>query len=198
MSFDQYVAAMLVAGAFIFLVPTPRRRKRKNRTVNSKSSRSPRQAKTTISRQGKKQETHAVTLSDAELAIARFDALSCPARRFGLLRSVNHFTFEELILSAYERKGYKVIRNKKYTGDGGIDGKVVINGNTVLIQAKRYSGAISRIDVSKFGHLCIGENTSGLFIHTGTTPKSVWKEIKQLHPQIEIVSGQRLLKLLEI
>ena len=197
-TFEQYVYCILVAGAIVYLYPSKRRRKRNKKAAKVNKLRDRLQTKKTITRPDKKLKMHAITLSDAKLAIRRFDALTCPAQRFGFLRSINHFTFEELILSAYERKGYKVIRNEKYTGDGGIDGKVVIDGSTVLIQAKRYSGAISRIDVSQFGHICISEKTTGLFIHTGTTPKSVWKEVNQLHPQIEIISGERLLKTLEL
>ncbi|MCS5932703.1 restriction endonuclease [Klebsiella pneumoniae subsp. pneumoniae] len=32
--------------------------------------------------------------------------------------------FEELLLEGFEAHGFRTIRNKRYTGDGGIDGQV--------------------------------------------------------------------------
>ncbi|WP_407233716.1 restriction endonuclease [Escherichia coli] len=31
--------------------------------------------------------------------------------------------FEELLLEGFEAHGFRTIRNKRYTGDGGIDGR---------------------------------------------------------------------------
>ncbi|WP_192840691.1 restriction endonuclease, partial [Enterobacter hormaechei] len=42
------------------------------------------------------------------------------------LRKIDPFVFEELLLEGFEAHGFRTIRNKRYTGDGGIDGQVII------------------------------------------------------------------------
>ncbi|WP_416409812.1 restriction endonuclease [Agrobacterium rosae] len=39
---------------------------------------------------------------------------------------MDHLTFEELLLEAFERRGHVVQRNASYSGDGGLDGSVVM------------------------------------------------------------------------
>lgn len=117
------------------------------------------------------------------------------ARIFAYLRKVDPFVFEELLLYAYKLKGYQVIRNKKYTGDGGIDGKVIApNGTKYLIQAKRYSSHINPAHVSEFENLVQKSrwSDSGLFIHTGKTGGKSWESAAI----IEIISGKRLIEIL--
>lgn len=102
--------------------------------------------------------------------------------------------FEELLLESFERCGFRVIRNHRYTGDGGIDGKVMIEGAVWLIQAKRYATAIRPEQVSAFNSLCRARNCRGLFIHTGRTgPQS--RGFIDSNSHIEIISGRRLLAL---
>lgn len=194
MNIDSYWLGVGVLGAVLFLWPRSRRRRgfcrfRPRRHVRTRPPHADRRLSP--------QRTHAVTQQDARLALAKFDQLSHPGSRFLLLRGINHFVFEELILTALERKGHLVIRNARYTGDGGIDGRVMLQGKPVLIQAKRYKGNISRTDVAAFGHQCLQHNTTGLFVHTGKTPKATWHDLRTLHPQVQIISGERLLNLLE-
>ena len=42
------------------------------------------------------------------------------------LRKINPFVFEELILSVIEDSNIRVYRNRRYTGDGGVDGMIKI------------------------------------------------------------------------
>ena len=58
-------------------------------------------------------------------------------QKIAYLRKIDPFVFEELLLEGFERRGFEVIRNRRYTGDGGIDGRVKIDGQTWLVQAKR-------------------------------------------------------------
>ena len=110
---------------------------------------------------------------------------------FSYLRKIDPFVFEELILHTFKMKGFKIKRNKKYTGDGGIDGKVVINNQLYLIQAKRYSNFINPRHIENFASLCKSYNTKGFFIHTGKTgPES--KNITKQFKNIEIISGSKL------
>lgn len=110
------------------------------------------------------------------------------------LRQINPFVFEEMILTAIKAQGHSITRNKRYTGDGGIDGQCNINGVDYLIQAKRYSNHINPAHVIEFAGICKRRNKKGLFVHTGKTgakSKQVAKNTK-----IEMISGQRLLNLL--
>ena len=83
------------------------------------------------------------------------------------LKKIDPFVFEELLLTCFKEAGFKIKRNRRYTGDGGIDGKVWINGRQNLIQAKRYKSYIKKSHVQEFIDLCDKRKKDGLFIHTG-------------------------------
>lgn len=114
---------------------------------------------------------------------------------YARLRAMDPLAFEELLLEAFERRGHRVTRNRRYTGDGGVDGEVIIDGERWLIQAKRYRDAIRPEHVWNFAQLCAARRQRGLFIHTGRTG-GMSRAIGDRATGIEIVSGQRLLALL--
>ncbi len=117
-----------------------------------------------------------------------------PDVQMGYLRRVNPFVFEEMVLTAIRKKGHSIVRNKRYTGDGGIDGRCTINGVEYLIQAKRYSGHINPAHVQDFSFICQRRGKKGLFVHTGKTgPKS--RKVAR-DTRLEMISGDRLLNLL--
>lgn len=122
---------------------------------------------------------------------------SGPQRQFGYLRSksVDPFVFEEAILTALKRRKVNILRNERYTGDGGVDGKAWVNGKLVLIQAKLYSGHISAQHVKDFVGLCDKQKSFGLFVHTGRTG-ALSREVVMSNRNIDIVSGKRVLDLL--
>ncbi len=123
--------------------------------------------------------------------------ISCetPQEKFYQLRKTNPFVFEEMILTALKNKGHKIKRNKRYTGDGGIDGQVFIDKKHYLIQAKRYRTHINPAHVNEFISLCNKRGSHGLFVHTGKTGA---KSKDTAHnTNLEIVSGTRLLNLLD-
>ncbi|WP_429871419.1 restriction endonuclease [Escherichia coli] len=105
------------------------------------------------------------------------------------------FTFEELLLEGFESHGFSIIRNKRYTGDGGIDGQVIIGKHRYLIQAKRYRGHIALQHVQEFDTLLKRHNCRGLFCHTGKTGAAS-KAVSFASDRMEIISGQRLIDLL--
>ena len=114
--------------------------------------------------------------------------------KFAYLRRINPYVFEELVLLAFEKKGYKVIRNKRYSGDGGLDGQVVIDGKRIPIQAKRYRTHIRKEHVEAFSFLVDKKKVPyGLFVHTGRTGKG---SNTFNYPNIRMVSGDKLLELL--
>lgn len=108
------------------------------------------------------------------------------------LRKINPFVFEELILYCFKKEGYKVYYNKRYTGDGGIDGKVKINGKVRLIQDKRYTGYVNKEHIRKFNELCLNKNTYGYFIHTGKTGEGI-QAVQSEFPAITVISGKNLI-----
>ncbi|EIC1200977.1 restriction endonuclease, partial [Escherichia coli] len=117
------------------------------------------------------------------------------ARRLKYLRKISPYVFEELLLLAFEQQGMPVIRNPSYSGDGGLDGQVVIGGECWLIQAKRYGRTIRPAHIDAFGELLRRKGCRGFFIHTGRTG-NISRARLTLWPDIELISGQRLLQLL--
>ena len=83
----------------------------------------------------------------------KLNSLPGDGQRLTYLRKISPYVFEELLLSAFERQGLTVVRNASYSGDGGLDGQVIIDGEHWLIQAKRYSRAVSPAHVEDFDRL---------------------------------------------
>ena len=116
------------------------------------------------------------------------------ARTIGYLRKIDPFIYEEMILSILKMQGYKIYRNKKYTGDGGIDGKFKFKGKLYYIQAKRYKSYITKSHVLEFTNLIEKNKVKGLFVHTGKTGKGS-KEFKS--DTLHFVSGNDMVLFLK-
>lgn len=113
------------------------------------------------------------------------DRLQPPQLLYTRLRAMDPLAFEELLLESFERRCYKVIRNRRYTGDGAI----------WFIQAKRYADTVRPEHVAAFEALCRARRKRGLFIHTGRSgPQS--RAVVAQGSSIEILSGRALLSLL--
>lgn len=111
------------------------------------------------------------------------------ARRLGYLRSIDPLVFEELVLEAFQRDNYPIRRNHRYSGDGGLDGRVYMDSGWWAIQCKRYQGAVHKAHIEQFREDAIREGCiGGVFLHTGKTPKNG----KQLSQGVTIISGSRL------
>jgi restriction system protein len=108
-----------------------------------------------------------------------------------ILRKMNPYAFEELLLTCCQNQGWKIERNFRYTGDGGLDGRVTIAGRLYLIQAKRYCGYINLKHILDFNQVIQQEKAyGGFFIHTGKTGKSAKELLREY--RISLLSGQRL------
>jgi restriction system protein len=109
------------------------------------------------------------------------------------LRKINPYIFEELILTAIEDSNVRIIRNTRYSGDGGVDGIFKTKKGNVLIQCKRYSSYISHWDVEK---LCTSVKKDnyymGIFVHTGKTGGKS-KDVMKLEGNILFISGSTLI-----
>ena len=132
----------------------------------------------------------AITISE----IVGKDAQETFARRIAYLRKLDPLVFEELVLDAFQKEGWLVQRNTRYSGDGGIDGRIFQKGTWWGIQCKRYKGAIKTDHVKQFVSNLHKENLEcGFFVHTGRTPAGV----NLLSEQVTILSGHKLIRLLE-
>lgn len=147
----------------------------------------------------RKKNRHAKKQQSAERIIRTIHSMDNPAQKIAYLRKVDPYAFEELVMTLLQRKGFVIGRNKRYSGDGGLDGRFEHNRQLWLIQAKRYSHRIKQEHVCAFASLLKENNCSGgIFVHTGTTPASVRDYVKTCaSPQIEIISGDRLLNLFD-
>ena len=118
-----------------------------------------------------------------------------PERTIGYLRSVDPFVFEELVLLSFRKAGYRIRRNRRYTGDGGIDGRMSKGSRRWLLQMKRYGGHIDAADVRAFAGLCREHGACGAFVHTGRTGGAARDAVREAE-NVFIVSGERLWRLI--
>jgi len=118
------------------------------------------------------------------------------ARRMNYLRQIDPLVFEELVLSALELRGIVVLRNRRYTGDGGIDGRCRMPGVGWLgIQAKRYGQHVDAEHVRAFCAEVRAQGLAGgLFVHCGRTGAMSYQALRDA--QVQLVSGNTLLALL--
>jgi len=114
---------------------------------------------------------------------------------YARLRAMDALAFEELLLESFAAFGFKIVRNARYSGDGGIDGQVLIAGEVWLIQAKRYAGPIRPEHVHAFATLCAARGKRGFLVHTGRTGPLSRAHLDQA-PHLTIISGRTLLDLL--
>ena len=104
---------------------------------------------------------------------------------------MNLYAFEELLLTCCQEQGWKIERNFRYTGDGGLDGRVTITGRLYLIQAKRYRGYINPKHILDFYQIIQREKAyGGFFIHSGKTGELAKELLREYG--ISLLSGQRL------
>ena len=131
-----------------------------------------------------------IRLAERVLKRLRSGEVQLP-KALGILRKMNPYAFEELLLTCCHEQGWKIQRNFKYTGDGGLDGRVTIAGRLYLIQAKRYRGYINPKHIRDFDQVIQGEQAhGGFFIHTGKTGELARELLRDY--QISLLSGQRL------
>lgn len=114
---------------------------------------------------------------------------------YARLRAMDPLAFEELVVEASERRGHRVVRSARYGGDGGVDGEVVIEGERVPLQIKRYRSAIRPERARDFASVCRAQRARGLVIHAGRTGDASRAAVANA-PHIEIVSGDGLVDLL--
>ncbi|PHV35988.1 restriction endonuclease [Janthinobacterium sp. BJB304] len=128
-------------------------------------------------------------------AVRQFTGEGYAARCLAYLRSVDPLVFEEVVLSALEDAGLFILRNQRYSGDGGIDGKVWLPGHGwYAVQSKRYGGHVNHQHVAAFGEaICHHGVGAGLFLHTGRSGAAVYPHLARSN--VVLVSGASLVQL---
>lgn len=136
---------------------------------------------------------HINKIRDARRIYKKINAIENPNEGWliSYLRKIDPYVFEELILYSFKQKGWHIKRNKRYSGDGGIDGRIRKGKEKYIIQAKRYTEYINIEHVKNFIKICRTNKTEGMFIHTGKTGKET-KELLKTNPQIKLISGMAL------
>lgn len=121
--------------------------------------------------------------------LSKFSGDHRGAQTITYLRKIDPYVFEELILEAFQQRGYRIKRNKSYSADGGVDGRIYDQkGNLIMIQAKRYCGHIKLEHVKQFSALVNAEAVHGYFVHTGKTSRAS----SSVSENVTIISGARL------
>ncbi|MBK2124438.1 restriction endonuclease [Fangia hongkongensis] len=124
---------------------------------------------------------------------------------YNYIRKVDPLVFEELLLYCFAVRGFKIKRNNRYTGDGGVDGMVALGENTNvynggkwwLIQAKRYQSHINPEHINDFKRVMSQMNCAGgLFIHTGKTGGKSYLHLGQYKHKLQLISGEKLHQLI--
>lgn len=119
----------------------------------------------------------------------RLSKLASSEEKRDLLKELDPYLFEELVLTAYEQQGQRVRRNRRYSGDGGIDGMVWLKGKCHFVQSKLYTGYIKRRHLEEFDQLCRHRRVRGVFVYTGLLNS----KLKQHFKHISIISFDELL-----
>lgn len=144
--------------------------------------------------------THLYRVRKARKVLKKLRIIAATPNSYGkiivYLRKINPFVFEELILTCIEDSNLRIIRNLRYTGDGGIDGIFKLKAGKVLIQCKRYQSYINNKDVME---LCKtvkeGKYHYGIFVHTGKTGDKA-KITMNTNKNIVFISGSVLVDII--
>lgn len=130
--------------------------------------------------------------------VRNFTGADAVARTFGYLRRVDALVFEEVVLTAFEDAGAIVLRNRRYSGDGGVDGRVWLPGNgrrPWAIQSKRYAAHVCAQHLATFAGVVRRHHLpGGLFIHCGRSGALCYEHARG--SPVWIVSGEQFVALL--
>lgn len=145
---------------------------------------------------GKPQHRRRVRQSRRVLStLRRFKGPHAAAQAFSYLRQVDPLVFEEVAMSALEDAGALVLRSRRYTGDGGVDGRCWFPWaglRTIAVQVKRFDAAVTPNDVRDFCAVVIDRGyAGGIFVHCGRSGPKTYDALRGR--PVQLVSGQRLL-----
>lgn len=128
-------------------------------------------------------------------AVRGFTEPGMGARSLAYLRAVDPLVFEEVVMSALEDAGLLVLRSRRYSGDGGVDGTVWLpERGWYAVQSKRYRHHVCLEHVCAFSQVLASEHfDGGLFVHTGCSGAALYPQMEA--GGIALLSGDRLIRL---
>jgi hypothetical protein len=97
--------------------------------------------------------------------LLRLPQLSADGQRLLYLRKVNPYVFEEMILTALERRGIPVRRNNRYSGDGGLDGQFWVGSQRWVVQASAFQAQSGLNMFATLGNWRVGKNAKVVHPH---------------------------------
>jgi restriction system protein len=150
-----------------------------------------------VSKKGKKETAQAIDAVEIETDPSHKKEL------LEMLLTLPPAGFERLCQRLLRASGFKRVVVKGRSGDGGIDGEGILEINPlvsmkVIFQSKRYKDAVSSSQIRDFRGALQGRAEKGIFITTGRFTKEAKAEaVREGAPPIEIVDGDKLVKLFE-
>jgi restriction system protein len=120
-----------------------------------------------------------------------------------ILRALPPSGFEHLCKQFLREAGFQEVEVTGKTGDGGIDGKGILQINPllsipVLFQCKRYTGSVGAPQIRDFRGAMMGRADKGILITTGSFTKEAEREaIRDGVSPIELVDSNKLTKMFE-
>ena len=115
-----------------------------------------------------------------------------------LTKTLSPKAFERLTKRLLRESGFTQVEVTGRSGDGGIDGKGIIQINGflsfhIVFQCKRYQGSVSAGTVRDFRGAMVGKADKGLIITTGSFTRSAVREAtRDGAPPIDLVDGDEL------
>jgi restriction system protein len=156
-----------------------------------------------INHQARKNKNKAEVILEQEEQSPEEVEISAEANLLEVLQNISPSGFERVCKELLREHGFENVEVKGGSHDGGIDGQGVLEINPfvsfkVLFQCKRYKGSVSRAQVGDFRNAMIGRAEKGIIMTTGTfTTEAIKEANRDGAPQIELVDGQKLIKMFE-
>lgn len=119
------------------------------------------------------------------------------------LRSMPAPAFEKLCQRLLRESGFQQVEVTGRSGDGGIDGKGILEVNPllsfqVIFQCKRYTGSVTPAQIRDFRGAMTGRADKGIFLTTGSFTVEARREAsRDGAPPIELVDSDKLIKMFE-
>lgn len=151
------------------------------------------------SREDEEESEEEVAPTEAGLAAPRDHRTELLER----LRTMPPPSFEKLSQRLLRESGFQQVEVTGRSGDGGIDGKGILQVNPllsfqVIFQCKRYTGAVSASQIRDFRGAMTGRADKGIFLTTGTFSVEARREAsRDGAPPIELVDADKLVAMFE-
>ncbi len=145
-------------------------------------------------------ESHTITKEDE---ISEDPELGWQSQLLEALQNMDPSAFERLTKRILRESGFTQVYVTGQSGDGGIDGKGILQINGMLsfhvfFQCKRYKGSVGAGQIRDFRGAMTGRADKGLLITTGTFTQAAKDEAKRDGaPPLDLIDGDDLVKLLK-